>query len=88
MLPNVCVSGVEKKAGILKPQGSLEKSREERELLSNSSNSVDTVASITAAAVTNNKSETMKNKRGKQNVALQSIFKKMEENNKQVNNRQ
>lgn len=74
----------EKKAGILKPQGSLEKSREERELMSNSSNPVDTVASVRVVATTNNKSETMKNKRGKQNVALQSIFKKMEENNKQV----
>lgn len=80
------ILGAEKKAGILKPQGSLEKSREERELMSNSSNPADAVPSVTVVTATNNKSETMKNKRGKQNVALQSIFKKMEENNKQVGN--
>ncbi|KAJ8921440.1 hypothetical protein NQ315_003058 [Exocentrus adspersus] len=74
---------IEKKAGILKPQGSLEKSREERELLSNSSSSVDATANISFPAQNNNKLEVQKSKRGKQNVALQSIFKKMEEN-KQV----
>ncbi|XP_023015332.2 nonsense-mediated mRNA decay factor SMG7 [Leptinotarsa decemlineata] len=73
---------LEKKAGILKPQGSLEKSREERELLSSTSKDL-TVSSILSIGSLNIKAESMKMKRGKQNVALQSIFKKMEEN-KQV----
>ncbi|CAH1236385.1 unnamed protein product [Diabrotica balteata] len=78
---NVAKKSLEKKAGILKPQGSLEKSREERELMSN--NPIETVPS----ANFNNtpiKPEVTKNKRGKQNVALQSIFKKIEESSKQV----
>ncbi|KAJ8960450.1 hypothetical protein NQ318_013734 [Aromia moschata] len=74
---------LEKKAGILKPQGSLEKSREEREMITSST--VDTTASISVNPMAvSNKAESMKAKRGKQNVALQSIFKKMEESNKQV----
>ncbi|KAL3276786.1 hypothetical protein HHI36_012152 [Cryptolaemus montrouzieri] len=74
--------GTEKKAGILKPQGSLEKSREERELLSAGENApLDSFASTHAN--NNSKLEAAKMKRAKQNVALQSIFKKMEEN-KQV----
>ncbi|CAH0559351.1 unnamed protein product [Brassicogethes aeneus] len=68
-------SGLEKKAGILKPQGSLEKSREEREL---NNDSMD----FSSGVVGGPKGD-LKIKRGKQNVALQSIFKKMEEN-KQV----
>lgn len=72
--------GSEKKAGILKPQGSLEKSREEREL---SFSNADAPTDILNISSTNNKVDKNKNKRGQQNVALQSIFKKMEEN-KQV----
>ncbi|XP_056644839.1 nonsense-mediated mRNA decay factor SMG7-like [Diorhabda sublineata] len=77
---NTAGKSLEKKAGILKPQGSLEKSREEREMLSNA----------TAETPPGNfnpitlKADAAKNKRGKQNVALQSIFKKMEESSKQV----
>lgn len=73
--------GLEKKAGILKPQGSLEKSREERELSFSNTDSLIESLSIPGS---NNKIDKNKNKRGQQNVALQSIFKKMEEN-KQVN---
>lgn len=68
---------LEKKAGILKPQGSLEKAREEREVK----------ISIIENSITDSLQKNIdltKNKRPKQNVALQSIFKKMEEN-KQVN---
>lgn len=72
--------GLEKKAGILKPQGSLEKSREEREL---SFNNTDNLIDSLSVPGSNNKIDKNKNKRGQQNVALQSIFKKMEEN-KQV----
>ncbi|KAG5894975.1 hypothetical protein JTB14_009706 [Gonioctena quinquepunctata] len=76
---------LEKKAGILKPQGSLEKSREEREMLtSNSNDSSVPVVSVMNAGPVNNKADLLKMKRVKQNVALQSIFKKIEENNKQV----
>ncbi|CAG9815698.1 unnamed protein product [Phaedon cochleariae] len=77
--------GMERKTGILKPQGSLEKSREERELLS-SSTSVDltsTVSNMFNSNPINNRIDP-KTKKGKQNIALQSIFRKMEENNKQV----
>ncbi|KAF7286748.1 hypothetical protein GWI33_004371 [Rhynchophorus ferrugineus] len=67
---------IEKKAGILKPQGSLEKAREEREV------KISVIEnSITDGSQKN--IDLIKNKRPKQNVALQSIFKKMEEN-KQV----
>lgn len=68
---------LEKRGGILKPQGSLEKSREEREyvLLANSEASNPNNNS--------NNSDFSKLRRVKQNVALQSIFKKIEEN-KQV----
>ncbi|CAH1962751.1 unnamed protein product [Acanthoscelides obtectus] len=66
----------EKKSGILKPQGSLEKSREEKEI------PVVSAADLNSANGSNNKIE--KNRKGKQNIALQSIFKKMEETNKQV----
>ncbi|KAJ8977656.1 hypothetical protein NQ317_002458 [Molorchus minor] len=77
------IKSIEKKAGILKPQGSLEKSREERELIT--SNSVNTIDSVnTNSLPMTSKAESAKSKRGKQNVALQSIFKKMEESNKQV----
>lgn len=61
----------EKVTGILKPQGSLEKARDERPL------------SVTESNQSNSAIEVAKSKRSKQNVALQSIFKKMEEN-KQV----
>lgn len=71
----------EKRGGILKPQGSLEKAREEREqvLLSvpKSNGQVNNLFN------NSNKNEATKLKRVKQNVALQSIFKKIEEN-KQV----
>lgn len=66
----------EKRGGILKPQGSLEKNREERELLNNE------ISDSTASNTNLNKDNT-KLKRVRQNVALQSIFKKMEES-KQV----
>lgn len=62
----------EKRGGILKPQGSLEKSRGERELLN-----FNNVESFNA------KQDASKQKRARQNVALQSIYKKIEEN-KQV----
>lgn len=65
---------LEKRGGILKPQGSLEKNREERELLINNTD---------VAANSNLNKDNSKLKRVRQNVALQSIFKKMEEN-KQV----
>nr|CAH7728276.1 unnamed protein product [Callosobruchus chinensis] len=68
-------TGVEKKSGILKPQGSLEKSREEKEIPIVSATDLN-------GAIGTNKIE--KNRKGKQNIALQSIFKKMEETNKQV----
>lgn len=64
----------------MKPQGSLEKSREEREL---SLNGPDTSMDNMNISVTNIKVDKNKSKRGQQNIALQSIFKKMEEN-KQV----
>lgn len=61
----------ERKAGILKPQGSLEKSREERQVkLQEENTNVP-------------KLDNAKMKRVTQNVALQSIYKKLEEN-KQV----
>ncbi|KAH1005913.1 hypothetical protein HUJ04_006814 [Dendroctonus ponderosae] len=65
---------VEKKSGILKPQGSLEKSREEREGKKNTETTTESLQK---------NSESIKTKRAKQNVVLQSIFKKLEEN-KQV----
>lgn len=68
----------EKRTGILKPQGSLERSREEREQIQN----VETLDLSTNGVVS--KTDPTKMKRVKQNVALQSIFKKIEEN-KQVN---
>ncbi|XP_044756996.1 protein SMG7-like [Coccinella septempunctata] len=70
---------MEKKGGILKPQGSLEKYREERELMTNLENN----GSDKITVQMNVKQESAKMKRAKQNVALQSIYKKMEEN-KQV----
>lgn len=74
---------LEKKGGILKPQGSLEKSREERESYNINSTSVLENTAANAAICTASKAEATKLKRSKQNVALQSIYKKMEEN-KQV----
>lgn len=75
----------EKRGGILKPQGSLEKSREERELLALAEpNVISDSASIGSMCIEGKKEkELAKGKRSKQNVALQSIFKKLEEN-KQV----
>lgn len=69
--------GTEKVTGILKPQGSLEKSREERE--PKPSQLQDTKA-INQKNIT---TDATKLKRTKQNVALQSIYKKIEES-KQV----
>ncbi|KAF5306739.1 hypothetical protein FQA39_LY01497 [Lamprigera yunnana] len=70
----------EKRGGILKPQGSLEKSRKEQEAaLKDSTSKIS--SNIGVNLVT--KAESAKLKRVSQNVALQSIFKKMEEN-KQV----
>ncbi|KAK5649581.1 hypothetical protein RI129_000610 [Pyrocoelia pectoralis] len=75
------VKAPEKRGGILKPQGSLEKSRKEQETaLKESGNKYVAVNSGTNSS---NKTESAKLKRVSQNVALQSIFKKMEEN-KQV----
>lgn len=71
----------ERKGGILKPQGSLEKYREERELLTNLEGNVSSDAG--GVVLSQVKQESAKMKRAKQNVALQSIYKKMEEN-KQV----
>lgn len=59
----------------MKPQGSLEKSREEREVKKNTD--------INTTECVPKNSESIRSKRAKQNVVLQSIFKKMEEN-KQV----
>nr|XP_022900035.1 protein SMG7-like [Onthophagus taurus] len=64
----------EKRTGILKPQGSLERSREERE---------QQQSELQNQAASKNRVDNAKLKRVKQNVALQSIFKKIEEN-KQV----
>ncbi|XP_015832940.2 nonsense-mediated mRNA decay factor SMG7 isoform X1 [Tribolium castaneum] len=75
--------GFEKRGGILKPQGSLEKSREERELLSSGEQSLMSDLSNSSASSSSSKKDISKNKRSKQNIALQSIFKKLEEN-KQV----
>lgn len=58
----------------MKPQGSLEKSREEREVKKNTEATPETLQK---------NPESIKTKRAKQNVVLQSIFKKLEEN-KQV----
>ncbi|KAF5290808.1 hypothetical protein FQR65_LT11512 [Abscondita terminalis] len=72
------VKGPEKRGGILKPQGSLEKSRKEQETaLKDNSSKNSTPTNVI------NKTESVKMKRASQNVALQSIFKKIEEN-KQV----
>lgn len=71
--------GPEKRGGILKPQGSLEKSREEREKQEISKDDGE----FSKAAVLASKVDAVKLKRVRQNVALQSIFKKMEES-KQV----
>lgn len=67
-------AALEKKAGILKPQGSLEKSREEREVKITVNSSQENPQKV---------QDSVKTKRAKQNVVLQSIFKKMEES-KQV----
>lgn len=78
---NTAKKNLEKKAGILKPQGSLEKSREEREMLNNTTTDSPSIGNFNSIAI---KVDNSKNKRSKQNVALQSIFKKMEESSKQV----
>lgn len=75
------LKGHEKRGGILKPQGSLERSREEREQVLLSNNERGDASNIEQSAI--GKPDTAKSRRVKQNVALQSIFKKMEEN-KQV----
>lgn len=67
----------------MKPQGSLEKSREERELLSSGEPSLMSDLSNSSSSSNNSKKEVSKVKRSKQNIAIQSIFKKLEEN-KQV----
>lgn len=84
VVQNIQFLGPEKRGGILKPQGSLEKSREEKELvlLSNGENSDVAGNSLPLSVATGGK-DLAKQKRVRQNVALQSIFKKMEEN-KQV----
>ncbi|KAL1506185.1 hypothetical protein ABEB36_005592 [Hypothenemus hampei] len=63
---------LEKKSGILKPQGSLEKAREERE-----------VKKTTDLHSREGNSDMIRSKRAKQNIVLQNVFKKIEEN-KQV----
>ncbi|CAG9865335.1 unnamed protein product [Phyllotreta striolata] len=78
---NIAKKSIEKKAGILKPQGSLEKSREERELLTNTTIEGPVIGNFNSSSI---KVDNSKNKRSKQNVALQSIIKKMEESSKQV----
>lgn len=70
------LKGPERRNGILKPQGSLEKAREEREFVLNANTEQNNMNNF-------NSNDLSKLKRVKQNVALQSIFKKMEEN-KQV----
>ncbi|KRT80359.1 hypothetical protein AMK59_7940 [Oryctes borbonicus] len=76
ILPFIVAVG-EKRTGILKPQGSLERSREEREQVQGG----ETLDLSVNGGVS--KTDPSKMKRIKQNVALQSIFKKIEEN-KQV----
>lgn len=71
----------------MKPQGSLEKSREERELLSSGEPSLMSDLSSSSTCSNNSKKDISKSKRSKQNIALQSIFKKLEES-KQVRNLQ
>lgn len=81
----MCV-GNEKRGGILKPQGSLEKARVEREqslTTINTSDNSETSSSKLQSAGGLLRTDLNKMKRVTQNVALQSIFKKLEEN-KQV----
>lgn len=83
----VYVTGTEKRSGILKPQGSLEKSREEREqalLLSSSENENSSCnTSQSSSSLSSTRSDILKSKRTRQNVAMQALVKKVEEN-KQV----
>lgn len=78
-------SVVEKRGGILKPQGSLEKAREEREhqqglrLVSNENSSTNNLPNSSR-----NPETWTKSKRTRQNVAMQALAKKVEESNKQV----
>lgn len=74
------ILGPEKRGGILKPQGSLEKSRKEQETNNIGDNMSRLLSNNSGTSL---KSDANKLKRVSQNVALQSIFKKMEEN-KQV----
>lgn len=72
----------------MKPQGSLEKNREEREqvlLVGDDGSGISEGGGIISLNLGGNK-DSSKLKRVRQNVALQSIFKKMEEN-KQVSSR-
>lgn len=70
---------IEKRGGILKPQGSLEKNREEREQVLTCANEISDSGSPNSST----SKDSSKLKRVRQNVALQSIFKKIEES-KQV----
>lgn len=80
-------AGTEKRGGILKPQGSLEKSREEREALLLSSSENDNSScntSLSNSSLSSSRSDTLRSKRTRQNVAMQALAKRVEENNKQV----
>lgn len=80
-------SSIEKRGGILKPQGSLEKAREEREqalVLSTNIPSVIEVNETPSRSISTDVVSTIKLKRNRQNVAMQALAKKVEESSKQV----
>ncbi|XP_060810249.1 nonsense-mediated mRNA decay factor SMG7 [Amyelois transitella] len=68
----------EKRVGILKPQGSLERAREERALASTQDDQEP------EAGEECNKSEDKKEKKPRVNIAMAAIMRKQEESNKQV----
>ncbi|XP_045514535.1 protein SMG7-like isoform X1 [Pieris brassicae] len=70
----------EKRVGILKPQGSLERAREERALATTSEEITDTESSE-AGVKTEDKKESRK---PRVNIAMAAIMRKQEETNKQV----
>lgn len=81
---------LEGRSGILKPQGSLEKAKEEREMFANfdriRNRELNDTSATEGFSNLNRNYDVAKFKRAKQNVALQSIYKKIEEN-KQVRNK-
>lgn len=78
--------GTEKRGGILKPQGSLEKAREERNqaiyLSENDNSSCNT--SLSNSSQNSIRNDAAKTKRSRQNIAMQTLAKKVDDNNKQV----